>query len=178
MYFPTDENGYYVNPELGDKFFGAFDEFLAMKCPYGAPGDWLWVRETFCHKSDDGRIVYNKDGNFDPSCFYYRATDATPEAIDDDGHMRYCKDGTQSSPWKPSIFMPRYASRITLEVTGIRVERLQDISQPDACSEGTPSIKGCSEQEAYAALWAKTNGPESWDANPWVWIVEFKRVQA
>ena len=81
-------------------------------------------------------------------------------------------------PWKSPLFMPRWASRIDLEIMEIRVERLQDISQADACSEGTPSIKGCSEQEAYAALWAKTNGPESWDANPWVWIVEFKRVQA
>ena len=90
--------------------------------------------------------------------------------------------------WRPSIFMPRAASRITLEVTGVRVERLQDISEADAMSEGAPpshpSIDRISREYGYpdfprswyAQLWDHINGPGSWEANPWVFVVSFKRV--
>jgi len=82
----------------------------------------------------------------------------------------------------PSIHMPRWASRITLEVTGVRVERLQDISEADAMAEGAPwaacgSPQEGSQKAGYARLWESINGPGSWDANPWVWVVEFKRVE-
>jgi hypothetical protein len=85
--------------------------------------------------------------------------------------------------WRPSIHMPRWASRITLEVTGVRVERLQDISEADAREEGClPVVHGdgavdCGTRKtAFRALWDSINGPDSWGANPFVWVVEFRRV--
>lgn len=81
--------------------------------------------------------------------------------------------------WKPSIHMPRKASRIMLEVTRVRVERLQEISRGDAMAEGCPfqnMAKGADPRKWYADLWKTINGPGSWDLNPWVWVIEFKRV--
>lgn len=83
--------------------------------------------------------------------------------------------------WKPSIHMPRWASRITLEVTGVRVERLQDISEADAIAEGAPWAACGAPQEGshkagFAQLWESINGSNSWSTNPWVWVIEFKRV--
>jgi hypothetical protein len=129
-----------------------------MPCPFGGPGDRLWVKET--HGPSAGGMVYRADGG------------------------TACPDGGK---WRPSIFMPRWASRITLEVTGVRVERLQDISQADAMAEGVTQgvyrgltgsiVATCEDQvvEGYRELWQSINGPGSWDANPWVWVVEFKR---
>ena len=122
--------------------------------PRFVPGDRLWVRETF-HAFPDGRIRYRCDPLFEFS-------------------------GTFDEPWTPSIFMPRSASRITLEVTGVRVERLQAISEEDAMAEGAPPIlvppDGGSEPhvEGFRDLWGSINGPGSWDANPWVWVIEFR----
>jgi hypothetical protein len=89
--------------------------------------------------------------------------------------------------WRPAIHMPRAASRITLEITGVRVERLQDISEDDALAEGCSSTAivhedgedytGHYASEEYQVLWESINGPGSWDANPWVWVVEFKRLE-
>lgn len=88
-------------------------EWLLLRCPYGKVGDKLWVRETFCVE-DDGKIVYRADGAGISSLSYLAKT------------------------WRPSIHMPRWASRITLQITGIRVERVQDINQHDALCEGVP----------------------------------------
>lgn len=136
--------------------------------PYGQPGDRLWVRETWARDSEDGALCY-------------RADIGTGTVADD--WQRNIDDGAHGYRWRPSIHMPRWASRITLEVVSVRVERLQDISEADAIAEGTqePSlvpITGArlSERAVYAALWESINGPGSWDANPWVWVVEFKRV--
>ena len=126
-------------------------------CPYGQPGDRLWVRETWLQTnpfSQGGMHTYG-----------YRASDEIefPDAI-----------------WKPSIHMPRDASRITLEVTGVRVERLQDISRGDAMAEGCPfpnMARGDDPRKWYADLWSSINGPGSWELNPWVWVVEFKRMK-
>jgi len=110
--------------------------------------------------------------------------------FDADGLDEY--DHEQFKVWgfkrRPSIFMPRWASRITLEITGVRVERLNEISREDAKAEGLwPSPGNGLEmvnggpygnaQLAFRALWESINGPGSWDANPWVWVVEFRRVQ-
>lgn len=127
-------------------------------CPYGAPGDRLWVRET--HMDLGACYLYRADGNAEQE----RALVAPGQR------------------WRPAIHMPRAASRITLEVTGVRVERLQEISDSDAFAEG---IQQCSDEGlpsdgtargTYRALWESINGPGSWDANPWVWVVEFRRV--
>lgn len=136
-------------------------------CPYGQPGDRLWVRETWAQHPQSASTVF------------YRATvEAEPGFPVWDG------------PWRPSIHMPRSASRITLEITGVRVERLQDISEADALAEGIRmqtttgwfSVAGLggagtTAKAAYALLWESINGPGSWDANPWVWVVEFKRLR-
>lgn len=109
----------------------------------------------------------------------------------DEWERNYSEDGDTPPPWKPSIHMPRWASRITLEVVGVRVERLQDIDRAGALAEGivdmsTPShtafgTPGASLAQhpirAFQLLWESINGAGSWDANPWVWVVEFKRVQ-
>ena len=133
----------------------------AMRCPYGKPGDRLWVREAWARNANQ-----LSDSHMDTS-LVYRA--------DDKG--RALDNGTEK-PWTPSIHMPRWASRITLEVTGVRVERLQDISDDDAQSEGvSPSGDNWgAHKSAYERLWESINGPGSWDLNPWVWVVEFRRL--
>lgn len=102
-------------------------------------------------------------------------------------HPRFCNYAADwlHGPirWTPSIHMPRWASRITLEITGVRVERLQDISEADLEAEGIQELidKGVNHDGTpcgtYQVLWDSLNGPDSWAANPWVWIVEFKRVE-
>ncbi|MBP3063673.1 hypothetical protein SAMN05216576_10628 [Ectopseudomonas chengduensis] len=141
-------------------------------CPYGKPGDRLWVRETFA-----------RVGTTDPGYLTYRATyprclpaglENVPADIRDAGER-----------WRPSIHMPRAACRILLEVIDVRVERLQDISEEQARAEGVascaddldPDGNGYSPYELFSALWVSINGDDSWHANPWVWVVEFKRVE-
>jgi hypothetical protein len=141
-----------------------------VRCPYGAVSDRLWVRETFreCPPDQDGSYIeYRADR---PE---YRKRDDDPSAL----------------AWTPSIYMPRWASRITLEVTGVRVERLQDISAEDAKAEGLSFVAdgGSSwgvpgfastwwddPRRSFQGLWTEINGAPSWFANPWVWVVEFK----
>lgn len=142
-------------------------------CPYCQPGDRLWVRETFitgCEMDDNGYFKVDDEGNY---------------------LVWYAGDWPSDPKWRQSIHMPRWASRITLEITGVRVERLQDISEADAIAEGVPAVSSggvtlftttgvnCFQaaKDAYAALWESINGPGSWDANPFVWVVEFRRVK-
>lgn len=154
-------------------------------CPYGAVGDRLWVRETFCQKLNrDGYFAYNAKGNLDPTCCWYRADGMQIVASDGDGGLRYRKDGSEASPWTPSIHMPRWASRLTLEITGVRCERLCEITEEDAKAEGVePYSRGYTDQAtcqwAFQELWNSINAKRGfgWDANPWVWVVEFKRVE-
>lgn len=159
--------------------------FELVPCPYGQPGDRLWVRETWApHFMYEG--VKPRNILIDArSCLFYAA---------DGGITGGCEAGQRAKRWRPAIHMPRRASRITLQVSGVRVERLQDISEADALAEGvTPKWEpGCSGRlmeafggfsfrpaaSAYADLWEQINGHGSWDANPWVWVVEFKRIDA
>ena len=135
--------------------------------PY-AIGDRLWVKETYCYHDDLARCLYKADG-------------------------------INSLKWNQSIHMPRWASRITLEITGVRVERLQDISEDDAVAEGIEIVGAkynlnpyknymigrtgemdmhCScASRSYQTLFDSIHGPGSWEKNPWVWVVEFKRVE-
>lgn len=133
----------------------------AYRCPYGQPGDRLWVRETWA--------VRGLAWGMKPS---QAAKIASPAA------WRYAADDTTGwqHGWKPSIHMPRAASRITLEITGVRVERLQEIKTGDCWAEGIPASPDVNPWHEYGDLWESINGPGSWNANPWVWVVEFKRV--
>ena len=147
------------------------------KCPHGQPGDQLWVRETWMPFTEQGCPV---------GATIYRATDH-PEP-----------DGDSPLRWNPPIFMPKSASRITLEITAVRVERVQDISEKDAKAEGCGGYVGgegpMSEsvlaiepgynhpnffRDGFAYLWDSLNAKRDygWDANPWVWVLSFKRVK-
>ena len=125
-------------------------------CPYGIPGDRLWVRETFGIDDEDGSVLYFAD----------------PDTAQAAEHARVCEDRYPRR--RPSIHMPRRASRILLEITHVRVERLQDISHEDALAEGMPWDDSV---HHFSRRWELINGAGSWDANPWVWVVEFQRVE-
>ena len=132
--------------------------FVRSRCPYGEPGDRLWVREAWkAHTTFD---------------------DLPPRDIPESHVWYMADDGYKAeSRYRQGMFMPRWASRITLEVTGVRVERLQAISRGDSMSEGCPfpnMAKGDDPRQWYASLWESING--SWDANPWVWVIEFRRM--
>ena len=138
-------------------------------CPYGQPGNRLWVRETWARDDEDGAVMFRADCGL---------------GGDADDWQRGINDGAPRYRWRPSIHLPRWASRILLEVIAVRVERLQDISEADALTEGVtfsvpvkPSRAERMARDAYAELWESINGTGSWDANPWVWVIEFKRVQ-
>lgn len=167
------------------------------KCPYGVVGDRLWVRETWQSffseevtqnhqqgaRSFSGVPAETVKGHY--MFFYYRADGEVPD------DPKYGK-----AVWRPSIFMPRWASRITLEITDIKVERLQDITEEDAAKEGInqhpyeyadstyyderPEIAGLEANiAAFAGLWDSINGQKpgkTWQDNPWVWVIEFKRI--
>ena len=145
-------------------------------CPYGQPGDRLWVRESFsgphCMERTEEYPAMPPGQWPNESPIWYWA-DGEPD------------HGDWTRP-RPSIHMPRWASRITLEIVSVRVERLQDISEADAQAEGceieydTPDGHGSqpSYYRGYMNLWESINGPGSWDANPWVWCVEFRRIEA
>lgn len=128
-------------------------EDIAIHCPFGVVGDRIWVRETWAR--------YNIDQNSHDIA--YRAT--TPA------------DWPEEGRWRPSIHMPRWASRILLEITDVRVEQLNDISEEDARSEGISGSSARDVKEAYAALWRSIYGSDSWRANPWVWVIKFKRIE-
>lgn len=139
-----------------------------VRCPFGKPGDRLWVRETFQPLFADG-VENHWETDWKTGEGYkisYPATDGVQEFIDlDDGLSDACK---------PSIHMPRWASRILLEITGVRVERLQDISHEDAMAEGMAWDDAIYD---YSRLWDQINGSGAWDANPWVWCVSFRRIK-
>ena len=147
------------------------------KCPYGAPGDRLWVRETWgldepgILKKCNGKLGLYMDGTALDSHFsvLYKAT----QAMDPDYPMY----------WRPSIHMPRWASRITMEVVDVRVERVKSIDHDDARQEGVvlDTVAGGGDDRypwAFHRLWDSINAKSGrgWDANPWVFVVEFKRL--
>jgi hypothetical protein len=147
---------------------------IPMTCPYGVPGDRLWVREAW---RGSATLDWAKPSDMPAgSAIFYEADDRST----------WCDDLTHppSTLKRPGMFMPRWASRITLEVTGVRVERLQDISDADALAEGIDRHEVLTDgdappgfhRETYQKLWERINGPGSWAANPWVWVVEFKRA--
>ncbi|AOY93791.1 hypothetical protein BKK79_20160 [Cupriavidus sp. USMAA2-4] len=147
-------------------------------CPYGQPGDRLWVRETWAQPAalDPGPTVYLADY---PACVPAGFENIPP---------------AKAITWKSSIHMPRALCRLMLEITGVRVERLNDCSEADAVAEGLHILPasgryvvnpgeqyfGAADHDprvVYADLWDRINGAGAWEANPWVWVVEFRRVQ-
>lgn len=161
------------------------DTLRAMS-PYGGATDRLWVRET-CRAEE--RESDHLDGVRYFADDYWRPIENTAEAANKWLDLfHYGKhgpaEGSLAGASVPSIHMPRWASRILLEIESIRVERLNDCSEADALAEGSqhPSLvpivgAGWSSRDMYARLWEHINGAGSWAANPWVWVVEFKRVQ-
>ncbi|ADU71514.1 hypothetical protein [Pantoea sp. At-9b] len=156
-------------------------------CPFGAVGDRLWVRETwwqagygYARYPDDDeyawtgsrRILFAADGN--------PPNEPNPDYPKGLGGGKF----SAASPnrlWRkrPSLHMPRWASRITLEITGVRVERLQSMSGEDARSEGFAYEDShlLGDIDEFSRVWTSIYGEESWQANPWVWVIEFKRVE-
>lgn len=167
--------GHYMTgkPEAGFVLHaGAGDSTFPLICPYGQPGDRIWVRETFQGPLFDGERMdeFRRDSSkFEKPEFCVFAADGggPPEFQDADDNL-FCR-------WRPSIHMPRWASRIQLEIVAVRVERLQAISYDDAVAEGIDHEYPKAVAQ-YHALWEQINGAGSWSANPWVWVVEFKRV--
>jgi hypothetical protein len=155
----VDRNGRWYRMPSGGQALNCYE------CPYGAPGDGLWVREAHA-------IV----GTVDPGWILYRAS----------GYESECRrHGFDAPPpestisWRPSIHMPRWASRIALVITSVHIERLQSISAADAIAEGIERPESADEisaPDAFRELWQSINGADSWAANPWVWAVSFKRV--
>lgn len=181
------------------------DPAAIIACPYGSASDCLWVRETWAHyqtidprKTPDGRSFsevsdglagYRADGHESIEGFrrHVRLMGGS-DAVEINGDR-----------WRPSIHMPRWASRITLEITAVRVERLQAISEADAKAEGVePWVVGDgfwrdygltadqeevgapplpSARDSFRSLWESINGAGSWAANPWVWVVEFRSIK-
>lgn len=157
------------------------------RCPYGKPGDRLWVRENGWERpSRTAKMM--RDGADTWERFYYDADGLTTQDHEDFKAWGFKR--------RPSRHMPRWASRITLEITGVRVERLQDISEEDALAEGINRISHgregnyyhharsepdphnwCCPIDAYRELWQSLHSPESWGANPWVWMIEFRRAE-
>jgi hypothetical protein len=164
-----------------------FDVRNNCKCPFGSVGDRLWVRETWKPWAyNDPHIQYKAGGvacQGDSRCYGVLSRLSTERV----------------EPWRPSIHMPRWASRITLEITGVRVERLNDISEADAKAEGVESYhtthaKSCIQRSItgraedaivspgpyrfpFIRLWESINGLGSWAENPWVWVITFQNVE-
>ncbi|MBE8816267.1 hypothetical protein F3H66_22270 [Serratia marcescens] len=155
-------------------------------CPFGRVGDRLWVRETWgvvSHDFDENERIIDwvpdrpataihempfGNGYYSGHAIY--AADGEFTWGDDDGHG-------ERSCWKPSIHMPREACRILLEITAVRVERLTMISHEDAIAEGAPRASCCRDpRHGFIELWESIYGKESIATNPWVWVIEFRRV--
>lgn len=170
------------------------DPWTPIPCRYGAPGDRLWVRETHAAIEGENRPDGTKN-------VVYRAFDQSRIVSSADNVGEDRNGSTRSvSWWTPSLLMPRWASRITLEVTGVRIERAQAISDADVEAEGvdaaavealhrgaTPkqrwqafgdehTVKALTPFGRWRSAWCLINGRESWESNPWVWVIDFKRT--
>ena len=205
----------------------ALARLMLPHCPYGKPGDLLWVRETWVDLlavspatdqpmpiGDGERLIEaptfwlddqgRKRWNYDGKVIAYRAN-SDVEFCDGNGFGGDMADKDDMPRWRPSIHMPRWASRLTLRITDVRVQRLQGISEADAIAEGIERRTDCPgwnrfslagdsfaikesgakgsvptsfPKLAYRSIWEHINGPESWDANPWVWAISFEVLRA
>ena len=161
--------------QIEKKFIGCYPEdvpeLIRECCPYGIPGDRIWVREAFrvhSRATDVATLVYKASERNS----WTEQTHRVPVAV--------CNTPATPEKWTPSLHMPRWASRILLEITNVRVERLKSISDGDAIREGCSTadmMSGDCVADVFARLWASIYGSDSWNANPWVWVIEFKRVE-
>lgn len=196
--------GWLDHHESGPGWHGWMTEYpeegsVPLRCPYGQPGERLWVRERW-QLVDPLEVAEERRGSRAPftGCQGPRAIPWVA-AYRADGDLSHPANGAPIV-WRSPVHMPRWASRITLEIESVRVERLQDISEADAIAEGVerifpaghPGDKGPNHYTvegpervslnqptavgAFRALWALINGEGSWTANPWVWVLSFKRV--
>ncbi|EAC0780278.1 hypothetical protein DUQ83_22620 [Salmonella enterica subsp. enterica] len=179
----TERSGFSWNGVVfgsGSDDRGTNRNFAHVKCPFGKPGDRIWVRETFrvhSRASDVATLVYRASVRNS----WTEQTHRVPVAV--------CNKPATPEKWTPSIHMPRWASRLLLEITDVRVERVQDISQIDAIAEGGPpdhpSFSKISREMGFsdwprswfAQTWWGIYGREAWNTNPWVWVIEYKRVE-
>lgn len=178
---PTNRNTWPIDlsaPEPGD-----------LRCPYGKPGERMWVRETWRPHRDPEvwtSVQFKADG----------AVMKPTTWTDEQG--AWCEENEEDKRWRNPIHMPRWASRITLEITGVKVERVQNISEADAQAEGIERLEltsgilegvpppfnrvhpmTSSYRDAFASHWGKGKfANESWEANPWVWCISFRRVNS
>ncbi len=159
----------------------------ALFCPYGHPGDRLWVRETFCtfeQSNGSQGVAYRtdtEDGWYSPC---ETLTGGYPSHCSCHPGCEGCTAGRWKPTWRPSIHMPRWASRITLEITDVYVELVQDIHEEDAIAEGIDPRKlsylsGERAVTKFSVLWNSiyAAGGFGWDVNPWVWVITFKRME-
>lgn len=171
--WPLSKNLGRVNGQWKFQLQTDVDDFrvVTLRSPYGMAGDRIWVREAFMHEPAEYEWLASVSKPIRPEHTTYRAD---------------CHGDTTGAGWSPSIHMPRWAARYLLDVTAVRVERLQDISEEDARAEGVNREDGqwvdddgrtrSSYRLAFQRLWTSIYGAESWDANPWVWVTTFKLV--
>lgn len=168
------------NVGTGFQWHGLYGESSIFNCPLGSIGERIWVRETyqgplFDYEQMESYLEDSSKFEKPDFCVYRADGNPAPEFYDADDNL-HCG-------WRPSIHMPRWASRITLEITDVRVERLNAISEEDAQAEGVqPACYEITPPEAayrvsFGEVWRGIYGEESWVANPWVWVIEFKRVE-
>lgn len=179
----------------GSGWFGDEDGEVQFRSPYGRPGDRLWVREAWQYAdwTEEGLpfVGYSADGAKQIAHYVQNDSDGWGERLQNiwaelSRIENYAIDGRAADRhWRPSIHMPRWASRILLEIVSVRVERLQDISEADAIAEGCSGyrpdddpFRDVEPRDEYRELWESINGAGSWDANPWVWVVEFRRIES
>jgi hypothetical protein len=147
----------------GKEGWGASSEYECIPCPYGKPGDRLWVRETFGVWRRTSFEYEEFEQGRDALCGMTLAEWKVERGPQE---LQFCYRADRDTTWFPSIHMPRWASRLTLEITEVRVQRLQEITTAEAISEGFES------REDFAMFWKA----DEWNANPWVWALTFKVV--
>lgn len=185
FYNPTKVNKKTGEQYPGDEVFGVYDADGEWGCvsTFGRPGDRLWVREAWCV----GKPALPSGCGIVP---YYGPSKAIDRSVCTKVVHRGAWTGDDQPKWRSGMFMPRWACRTVLEITDVRVERLQDINLEDCQSEGVrcesytgaPYCTWCSGHEApchrdaYKTLWESINGVGSWAQNPWVWVIAFKKL--
>lgn len=169
--------------------FGFRTETGIWPCPYGKPGERLWVRETFLELDHDHWHYPGKPRDWIEPYSGKGRRNACAYRADCDAEAERCRIELGYRKWKPAIHMPRWTSRYDLELVSVRVERLQWITYDDIAAEGindavvdqtiiqtAASYSMTVRRYLFSSLWEKINGAGSWEADPWVWVIEFKRV--